>query len=67
MYIDKELKKLKVIIWWGEYKKDKRFDEKFNKEILIWVRKIINYIIIIFLDEEFYKINFFKKGMLENI
>lgn len=67
MYTDKELKKLKAIIRWGEYKKDKRFDEKSNKEISIWVRKIINHTIIIPLDEESYKINLPKKGMLENI
>ncbi|MED1738111.1 DISARM system helicase DrmA [Bacillus swezeyi] len=67
VYVDKKIKNLKAMIRWGEYKKDKRFDEKSNKEISIWVRKVINHTIEIPLDKESYKINLPKKGMLENI
>ncbi|MCY8561174.1 DNA helicase, partial [Bacillus haynesii] len=55
VYVDKKIKNLKAMIRWGEYKKDKRFDEKSNKEISIWVRQVINHTIEIPLDKESYK------------
>jgi hypothetical protein len=66
-YIGKEIKKIKVIVKWGEYTKEKKVDEKTGKERPIWIRKVIEHEIVIPLRSDFYEIELTKKGGLENI
>lgn len=67
VYVNEDVKKIMAIIKWGEYRKEKRVNEKTNKEYPVWVRNVIVHKVEILLDKEEYKIELPKKGDIGNI